>query len=77
MRERNGQYDIAFALSRHLDEQSVQVTTDGNVLSLSAAALGNPLAVFVKRFYIPCYPTRIETCVSNGVVRVRIYPERE
>jgi len=74
MRERNGLYDIAFALSRHLDEQSVRVTTEGNVLSLSASALGNPYAVFVKQFYIPCYPSAVETGISNGVVRIRIHP---
>ena len=74
MRERNGLYDIAFALAQHLDEKSVLVTTDGNVLSLSACAIGNPSAKFVKRFYIPCYPSAVETNVSNGVVRVRIHP---
>ena len=78
MRERNGQYDIAFALARQIDERSVQVTTDGNVLSLSAAAIGNPHAKFVRQFYIPCHPAQIgavETSVSNGVVRIRIHPE--
>ena len=74
MRERNGLYDIAFALAQHLDEKSVRVTTEGNVLSLSASAIGNPHAKFLKQFYIPCYPSAIETNVSNGVVRVRIHP---
>jgi hypothetical protein len=77
MRERNGLYDIAFALSRHLDERSVEVTTEGNVLTLSACAIGNPHAKIAKQFYIPCDPMQIglvEANVSNGVVRVRIHP---
>ncbi|MCL1919810.1 MAG: hypothetical protein FWG50_01840 [Kiritimatiellaeota bacterium] len=74
MRERDGLYNIAFALARHIDERSVQVTTEGNVLSLSASAIGNPHAVFVKRFYIPCCPSAVETSVSNGIVRVCISP---
>jgi len=80
MRERNGQYDIAFALPRQLDERSVHVSTEGNVLSLIAAALGSPQSKFVRQFYIPCDPAQIgfvESSVSNGVVRIRIYPERE
>ena len=80
MRERNGQYDIAFALPRQLDERSVHVSTEGNVLSLTAAAIGNPHAQFVRQFYIPCNPAQIgfvETNVSNGVVRIRIHPEHQ
>jgi len=79
MRERDGLYDIAFALARQLDEQSVQVSTDGNVLSLTASAIGNPHAKFIRHFYIPLPPAQIgsvETSVSNGVVRIRIHPEK-
>jgi hypothetical protein len=78
MRERDGLYDIAFALSRQLDERSVQATTDGNVLSLTASAIGNTNVKFiVRQFYIPIHATQIgfvETNVSNGVVRIRIHP---
>ena len=78
MRERNGLYDIALALPRQLDERSVQVTTDGNVLSLSASAISSPHAKFTRQFYIPCSSPQIgdvETTVSNGIVRIRIHPE--
>ena len=78
MRERDGLYDIAFALPRQRDERSVHVSTDGNVLSLIATAIGSPQAKFVRQFYIPCAPAQIgfvETNVSNGVVRIRIHPQ--
>ncbi|MCL2105227.1 MAG: hypothetical protein FWH21_09340, partial [Kiritimatiellaeota bacterium] len=79
MRERDGRYDIAFALSRQLDDRSVQTMADGNVLSLTASAFGNPHATFlIRQFYIPIHATQIgdiETNVSNGVVRIRIHPK--
>jgi len=80
MRERDGLYDISFALARQFDEKSVQATTDGNVLSLIASAIGNPQAKYiVRQFYVPINPAQIgfvETNVSNGVVRIRIHPEK-
>jgi hypothetical protein len=75
MREHDGQLNIAFALSNQIDEKSVLVSTEGNVLSLIASPLGNPKAKILKQFYIPCSPQQVgsvQTTVSNGIVRVRI-----
>jgi hypothetical protein len=75
MREQEGQLHIAFALSNQIDEKSVLVSTEGNVLSLIASPLGNPKAKILKQFSIPCSPQQVgsvETTVSNGIVRVRI-----
>jgi HSP20 family molecular chaperone IbpA len=75
MREHDGQLNIAFALSNQIDEKSVLVSTEGNVLSLSASPLNNPKAKILRQFYIPYSPQQIgpvETTVSNGIVRVRI-----
>ena len=75
MREHDGLLHIAFALSNQIDEKSVIVSTEGNVLSLIASPVGNPKAKILKQFYIPCSPQQVgpvETTVSNGIVRVRI-----
>jgi len=75
MREHDGLLHIAFALSNQIDEKSVLVSTEGNVLSLIASPVGNPKAKILKQFYIPCSPQQVgpvETSISNGIVRVRI-----
>jgi hypothetical protein len=75
MREQDGLLNIAFALSNQIDEKSVLVSTEGNVLSLIASPIGKPKAKILKQFYIPCSPEQVgpvETTVSNGIVRVRI-----
>jgi len=75
MREHDGQLNIAFALSNQIDEKSVLVATEGNVLSLIASPLNNPKAKILRQFYIPYSSQQIgpvETTVSNGIVRVRI-----
>lgn len=75
MREQNGFYDIFFALPQRTDPSSVKVSTSGNVLTLFVSAAGVPAATFVKQFYIPCGAERagkVETSVSNDIVRVRI-----
>jgi hypothetical protein len=79
MREHNGQLNIAFALSNQIDEKSVLVSTEGNVLSLIASPLNNPKAKILRQFYIPYSSQQIgpvETTVSNGIVRVRIQLEQ-
>jgi len=76
MRENDGQLNIAFALSNQIDEKSVLVSTEGNVLSLIASPVNNPKAKILRQFYIPYTPQQIgpvETTVSNGIVRVRIH----
>jgi hypothetical protein len=76
MREHDGLLHIAFALSHQIDEKSVLVSTEGNVLSLIASPVGQPHARILKRFYIPCPPQQVgpvESTVSNGIVRVRIH----
>lgn len=80
MRERDGLYDIALALSREVDEKTVQVSRTGNILSLSVNANGNPYAKYVKQFYIPCAPSDIgsvESSVTNGVIHIRIHRSAE
>jgi hypothetical protein len=75
MREQDGLLNIAFALSNQIDEKSVLVSTEGNVLSLIASPIGKPKAKILKQFYIPCSPEQVgpvETTVSNGIIRVRI-----
>lgn len=75
MRERNGSYEIFFALPQRTDPSSVKVSTSGNVLTLFVNSSGTPAATFVKQFYIPCGADRagkVETSVSNDIVRVRI-----
>lgn len=75
MREHEGLYQIAFVLSQQMDEKSVLVSTDGNVLSLIASPIGNPNAKILKQFYIPSSSHQlgpVQTTVSNGIVRVRI-----
>jgi hypothetical protein len=75
MREHEGLYQIAFVLSQQIDEKSVLVSTDGNVLSLIASPIGNPNAKVLKQFYIPSSSHQlgpVQTTVSNGIVRVRI-----
>jgi hypothetical protein len=79
MRENDGQLNIAFALSNQIDEKSVLVSTEGNVLSLIASPLNNPKAKILRQFYIPYSAQQIgpvETTVSNGIVRVRIQLDR-
>jgi len=76
IREHDGLYHIAFMLSQQIDEKSVLVSTDGNVLSLIASPIGKPHAKILKQFYIPCSADQIgpvQTTVSNGIVRVRIH----
>lgn len=76
MREHDGMYHIAFVLSQQIDEKSVLVSTDGNVLSLIASPIGNPNAKILKQFYIPCPADQVgpmQTTVSNGIVRVTIH----
>lgn len=76
MREHDGLYNIAFVLSQQIDEKSVLVSTDGNVLSLIASPIGKPDAKILKQFYIPCSAGQVgpvQTTVSNGIVRVRIH----
>jgi hypothetical protein len=78
MREHEGLYQIAFVLSQQIDEKSVLVSTDGNVLSLIASPIGNPNAKILKQFYIPSSSHQLgpaQTTVSNGIVRVRIQME--
>ncbi len=75
MREKNGSYEIFFALPQRTDPASVKVSTSGNVLTLFVNSSGTPAATFVKQFYIPCGADRagkVETSVSNDIVRVRI-----
>lgn len=75
-REHDGLYHIAFVLSQQIDEKSVLVSTDGNVLSLIASPIGNPNAKILKQFYIPCPADQVgpmQTTVSNGIVRVTIH----
>ncbi len=75
MRERNGYYDILFALPDNLDPGSVKVSTSGNVLTLFVNGSGSPASTFVKRFFIPGGTERlgaVETSVSNDIVRVRV-----
>lgn len=79
MREHDGLFHIAFALSQQLDEKSVMVSTDGNVLSLIASPVGKPNAKILKQFYIPYPPHQVgplQTSVSNGIVRVSIRIEQ-
>lgn len=79
MREHDGRLNIAFALSNQIDEKSVLVSTEGNVLSLIASPLNNPKAKILRQFYIPYSSQqigRVETTVSNGIVRVRIQVEQ-
>lgn len=76
IREHDGLYHIAFMLSQQIDEKSVLVSTDGNVLSLIASPIGKPHAKILKQFYIPCSADQVgpvQTTVSNGIVRVRIH----
>jgi len=80
MRERDGLYDIALALSREVDEKTVHVSRTGNILSLSVNATGNPYEKYVKQFYIPCAPSDIgavESSVTNGVIHIRIHRSAE
>lgn len=75
MREHEGLYQIAFVLSQQMDEKSVLVSTEGNVLSLIASPIGNPNAKILKQFYIPSSSHQlgpVQTTVSNGIVRVQI-----
>lgn len=77
MRERDGGYEICFALPQRTDPSGVKVSTSGNVLTLFVSASERASAAFVKQFYIPCGTERtgaVETSVSNGIVRVRIRP---
>jgi hypothetical protein len=76
MREHDGLYHIAFVLSQQIDEKSVLVSTDGNLLSLIASPIGKPNAKILKQFYIPCPADQVgplKTTVSNGIVRVTIH----
>ena len=76
IREQDGLYHIAFMLSQQIDEKSVLVSTDGNVLSLIASPIGQPYAKILKQFYIPCSAGQVgpvQTTVSNGIVRVQIH----
>ena len=76
MREHDGLYHIAFVLSQQIDEKSVHVSTDGNLLSLIASPIGKPNAKILKQFYIPCPADQVgplKTTVSNGIVRVTIH----
>lgn len=76
MREHDGLYHIAFVLSQQIDEKSVRVSTDGNLLSLIASPIGKPNAKILKQFYIPCPADQVgpmQTTVSNGIVRVSIH----
>jgi hypothetical protein len=75
MREQNGFYDILFTLPDSMDPGSVKVSTSGNVMTLYVSGGGNPVATYVKQFYIPCGAERVgavEASVSNDIVRVRI-----
>ena len=75
-REHDGLYNIAFVLSPQIDEKSVLVSTEGNVLSLIASPIGKPNAKTLKQFYIPCPANQVgavQTSVSNGIVRVQIH----
>lgn len=76
MREHDGLYHIAFVLSQQIDEKSVLVSTEGNVLSLIASPIGKPNSKILKQFYIPCPSQQVgpvQTTVSNGIVRVQIH----
>jgi hypothetical protein len=75
MREHEGYLHIAFALSQQIDENSVLVSTEGNVLSLIASPIGKPHAKILKQFHIPCPAQQVgplNATVSNGIVRVQI-----
>ncbi len=76
IREQDGLYHIVFMLSQQIDEKSVLVSTDGNVLSLIASPIGQPHAKILKQFYIASSAGQVgpvQTTVSNGIVRVQIH----
>jgi HSP20 family molecular chaperone IbpA len=76
MRDDGTRFEILFALPEGTGAEQVQVSAKGGILTL---ALTSPAdgSVVLKRFRVPCgaeRPEKIETAISNDVIRVLIHP---
>ena len=74
MREDGKTYEILFSLPEGVVQESLRVTTLGDVLTLSMRA-GESGKPFLKRVRLPCsveQPEHIQLAISNNVLRVRI-----
>jgi HSP20 family molecular chaperone IbpA len=76
MREDGKTYEILFALPEGVARESVRVTTSGNLLTLAMKAEGSGQP-YLKRVRLPCrldQADRVQSAISNDVLRVRIQP---
>ena len=76
MRENGKSFEVVFALSGEIDQQSVSTATDGNVLKLSMKKKsGKEIS---KKVFIPWHETlegaNLQHQITNGLLRVKITP---